>query len=85
MVSNSQTVISYGQNLYYIKIDNNHSEDKVILKLCKYDLLNNRETVMKTNNEKLKGQSYGVCAIFANEIGYQHTGAKIEEEEKFIN
>jgi len=40
---------------------------------------------MKTNNEKLKGQSYGVCAIFANEIGQTYLGAKIEEEEKFIN
>ena len=40
---------------------------------------------MKTNNEKLKGQSYGVCAIFANEIGQTNLGAKIEEEEKFIN
>ena len=31
MVSNSQSVIAYGQNLYYVKIDNDHTADKVVL------------------------------------------------------
>ena len=53
--------------------------------LCKYDLINNKETVIKTNHEKLKGQSFGVCGIFSNEIGPSLRGTKIEDEEKFIN
>jgi hypothetical protein len=40
---------------------------------------------MKSVSEKLKGSSFGVCAIFANEIGNINRGAKIEDEEKFIN